>query len=195
MSGNEFLVLRKNDAVDGSSESTLTADSTGPQMVASVNSRVSETLNGLVESVFHFTLIPSPDKVYGIPVVYLPDVREMLETDTAGGSELEVLEHAIFERTLLPDPGAHLLKTKHGVSATHRAVQKDCVVYLFECFMELRSAQREGRFPTVGKDVYDKIFGFLCTNISTALKQPDLYSPQNVHQQVCFSYFNRRYTV
>lgn len=148
------------------------------------NYGIDEPFNKLVENIFHFTMIPELDKEYESPVVYLPDVFEILKTNNTNGAELEILEQAIFERILLSDPKVYLLKTKHNVSTTSHTIQKECIVYLFKCFIELHFAKLENRHPTIGEDIYSKIFGFLCTNVSTALKQPDLYSPQNVHQQV-----------
>lgn len=149
-----------------------------------INNGIDETFNKLIENVFHFTMIPVLDKEYENPVIYLPDSLELLKTNVTSGAELEILEQAIFERTLLSDPKTYLLKTKHNVSITPHTIEKECIVYLFKCFLELTFAKQENRFPSIKEDIYSKIFGFLCTNVSTALKQPDLYSPQDIHNQV-----------
>jgi len=179
MSSNEFSIFHKNN-LENLCES---ANNTGSEMEC-INNGIDETFNKLIENVFHFTMIPVLDKEYENPVIYLPDSLELLKTNVTSGAELEILEQAIFERTLLSDPKTYLLKTKHNVSITPHTIEKECIVYLFKCFLELTFAKQENRFPSIKEDIYSKIFGFLCTNVSTALKQPDLYSPQDIHNQV-----------
>lgn len=181
MSDNEFSIFKKNN-LNNSCEST--DNTTGSNSKMEINNCIDETFNKLVENVFHFTMKPNFDKEYGSPVIYLPDLLEILKSNANNGTELEILEQTIFERTLLVDPIAYLLKTKHNVSITSHTTEKECIVYLFQCFIELTFAKQENRYPSIGEDIYSKIFGFLCTNVSTALKQPDLYSSQNIHDQV-----------
>lgn len=180
MSNIEFSIFKKNnldicEAMDNTTESKM-----------SYNNGIDEVFNKLIENVFHFTMIPILDKEYDTPVIYLPDLFDILKTNITNGIELEFLEQAIFERTLLSDPKEYLLKTKTNVSITSHTSEKDCIVYLFKCFIDLTLAKQENRFPTIGDDIYYKIFNFISTNVSTALKQPDLYSPQNIHDQVGF---------
>lgn len=182
MSGNEFTISQKNN-LDNLCEPT---DNTTCSKMTFKNYGIEETFNKLIENIFHFTLIPVLDKEYDTPVIYLPDVLEILKTNVTNGAELEILEHAIFERTLLPDPDVYLLKTKNNITITSHTTQKKCIVYLFKCFIELHIASQENRFLSFGEDMYYKIFNILCTNVSTAFKQPDLYSPQNIHDQVYF---------
>jgi len=187
MSGNEFAIFQKNN-LNKSCESTDNTTGSNSEM-ASINNGIDETLNKLVEDVFHFTMIPRFDKEYDSPVIYLPELLEVLKSNVNNGEELEILEQTIFERTLLADPKTYLLKTKPNVLITSHTEEKECIVYLFQCFIELTFAKQENRYPSIGEDIYSKIFGFLCTNVSTALKQPDLYSPQNINDQVHFNYF------
>jgi len=178
MSGNEFAMFQKNNL-----DNCNTTENTISKMTF-LNNGIDEIFNKLVENVFHFTMIPMLDKEYENSVIYLTEVFELLKANVTSGTELEILEQAIFERTLLSDPKIYLLKTKHGVSTNPHTTQKECIVYLFKCFIELHFAKQENHYPSIGEDVYSKIFSFLCTNVSTALKQPDLYSPQNINQQV-----------
>lgn len=185
MSENEFSIFQRRN-LNNLCEST--DNSTGSNSIMeSKNNGIDETFNKLIENVFHFTLKPDLDKEYETPVIYLPDLLEILKAYVTKGTELEILEQAIFERTLLSDPNIYLLKTKHNVSVTSHTTEKECIVYLFKCFIELAIVKHENRYPSIGEDVYSKIFGFLCTNVSTALKQPDLHSPQNIHEQVYFN--------
>lgn len=179
MSENEFSIFKKR-----------TMDSAVGSEMAFLNNGIDKTFNTLIENVFHFTMIPILSKEYETPVIYLPDLLEILTSNVARGAELDILEQAIFERTLLSDPKVYLLKIKQNVSITSHTTEKECIIYLFKCFLELTFAKQETRYPSIGEDIYSKIFGFLCTNISTALKQPDLYSPQNIHEQVYLSFYN-----
>lgn len=188
MSGNEFSIFQKSTH-NSSCESTDNTVGSNSKMTY-INNGIDETFNKLVENVFHFTMIPDFDKEYDSPVIYLPDVFELLKTKVFSGAELEILEQAIFERTLLSDPKVYLLKTKHNVSITSHTSQKECLLYLFKCFIELTFAKQENRYPSIGENIYTNIFGFLCTNVSTALKQPDLYIPQNIHEQVGTVFFS-----
>ncbi|VVC44918.1 Hypothetical protein CINCED_3A005936 [Cinara cedri] len=179
---NEFSLFHKS-SFDDLCEST---DNTIESKMTLFNNGIDTTFNKFVEDVFHFTMIPILDKEYDTPVIYLPDLLEILKTNITSGTELELLEQAIFERTLLPDPEKYILKNKTNVAnkfITH-TVQKECIVYLFKCFIELTFAKQEKRYPSIGEDIYSKIIGFLSTNVSTALRQPDLYSPQNVYEQI-----------
>lgn len=180
MSENEFSIFKKR-TMDNLCESM---DNASGSKMEFINNGIDKTFNKLIENVFHFTMIPILDKEYETPVIYLPDSLDILKSNVTSGAELEILEQAIFERTLLPDPEVYLLKIKHNVSLTSHTTEKECIIYLFKCFLELTFAKQENRYPSIGEDIYSKIFGFLCTNISTALKQPDLYSPQNIHEQV-----------
>jgi hypothetical protein len=186
MSGNEFSIFQKNN-LDNSCKSTDNTGGSNSKIVI-IKNGIDETLNKLVENVFHFTMIPILDKEYNSPVIYLPELLEILKSNVNTGTELEILEQGIFERTLLADPEIYLLKTKHNISISSNTTEKECIVYLFQCFIELTLAKQENRYPTIKEDIYSKIFGFLCTNVSTALKQPDLYSPQNINDQVHFNY-------
>lgn len=184
MSDNEFSIFRRSN-LDDVCEPT---DSTGSiSTMEFKNNGIDETFNKLIENVFQFSLRPDLNKEYETPLIYLPDVLEIMKTDVTKGMELDILEQAIFERTLLCDPKVYLLKTKHTLSIKSHTIEKKCIVYLFKCFIELTYAKQENRYPSIGEDIYSKIFGFLCTNVSTALKQPDLHSPQDIHEQVFFN--------
>lgn len=183
MSDNEFSIFQKN-VPNSSCESTSNTVISNSEMTF-INNGIDETFNKLIENVFHFTLKPNFDKEYESPVIYLPEVFELLKTTKNDScTELEILEQAIFERTLLTDPKAYLLKIKHNASITFHTTQEKCLLYLFKCYIELTFAEQENRYPSIEKNIYSNIFGFLCTNVSTALKQPDLYTPQNIHEQV-----------
>lgn len=187
MSSNEFSIFQKNN-LDNSCKPTDNTTGSNSEMTI-IKNGIDETFNKLVENVFHFTMIPILDKEYDSSVIYLPELLEILKSNVNDGTELEILEQAIFERTLLADPKIYLLKSKHNVSITSNTTEKECIVYLFQCFIELNFAKQENRYPSVREDIYTKIFGFLCTNVSTALKQPGLYSPQNINDQVHYNYF------
>lgn len=185
MSENEFSIFQRNnlDNLCGSTDNSIESSS----IMDFKNNGIDETFNKLIENIFHFSLKPDLDKEYDTSIIYLPDVLEILKTNVTKGTELEILEQAIFERTLLSDPEVYLMKTKHNVSVTSHTTEKQCIVYLFKCFIELAFAKQENRYPSIGENIFSKIFGFLCTNVSTALKQPELHSTQNIHEQVYFN--------
>lgn len=181
MSSNEFAIFQKNTLVRVNDPSEC-------KMVIADN-EIDETFNKFVEEVFHFTLKPSFEKEYDAPVIYLPDILETLESTATKGSELEILRQAVFERTLLSDPKKFLLKIKNNISIPSHTTQKECIVYLFKCFVDMSFAKQENRYPSVEENIYSELLDFISTNICTALKQPDLYAPQNMYEQVYFNNF------
>ncbi|XP_050536909.1 ubiquitin conjugation factor E4 A isoform X2 [Daktulosphaira vitifoliae] len=190
--GNEFSIFKKkiNDQTQ-----LCPDDSTSNPEIKYADNCIDETFNKFVEKIFHFTLKPNFDKEYNASIVYLPDITEILKYYDGNQTDIEMLEQAIFERILLPKPDSYLMKYKQSVSINEHTIQKKCIIYLFECFLELNLMQQQNCYPSINDNVYEIIRGFLYTNVSTALKQPDLYDSQNISLQILDIFKNNKATM
>lgn len=140
-------------------------------------------INSLIENVFKFTINKNRNNATSDKqtLVYLDEVAATTEKPVI---DLEVLEHALFERLLLEDPTPHLLKSERDRQVDIRATLNECITYLFECFKDLsqysRNIQNE---PEEWKNIINHVMRLIIRNAATALKQPELYSSQDIHAQ------------
>lgn len=137
-------------------------------------------INELVEDAFKFTLNKNPRSQ---SLVYLEDIASGTEKPLI---DLELLEHALFERLLLDKPESCIVKSRNPSNGVDvRVTLTECMVYLFECYKDL--CQYRSKQQTDDKEwlqVVDQMIKLVVRNAATALKQPDLYEGQNVHAQV-----------
>lgn len=108
----------------------------------------------LLEDVFGFTLVEEIAEQNNL--VYLRDLAEMFPQRRL---DVEILEHALFERLLLED---------------EFKIEK-VLLYLYECYSNIGILDEETRTA---------VKAIILRNIITSLKQPDLYPEQNVNQQL-----------
>lgn len=139
----------------------------------------------LIEEVFNltFTNHTVEFKSKETHLVYLKDV--ICENSS---NILEVLEQALFERLLIDDPSNHLIFLNNKASGSSsrcslHAVEKECITYLFECYRRLKERILSNLSHELKETVF-KMIGFVVRNAATALKQPDIYEPQQIHLQV-----------
>lgn len=141
-------------------------------------------INQLIENVFKFTInkdrdpTSSDNQVY----VYLEEIAATTETRLI---DLELLEHALFERLLLDDTTPYLLRSERHKNIDIRATLNECITYLFECYKDL--SQYSNNIPNESeewKNIIIRVMKLIFRNAATALKQPELYAPQDIHAQV-----------
>lgn len=108
----------------------------------------------VLEDVFGFTLIEK--NAVERHLVFLRDVAEVFPK---GQLDVEILEHALFERLLLKD--------ENKVGAV--------LQYLFDCY---------GKSEVLDQRTRSAVKAIIIRNVVTALQQPDLYAEQNVYQQL-----------
>lgn len=141
-------------------------------------------INKLIENVFKFTINKDRDNATSDKevLVYLDEVAGTTEKPLI---DLESLEHALFERLLLEDPTPHLLRSEPYKQIDIRATLNECITYLFECYKDLsqysNNIQNE---PEEWKNIINHVIKLIIRNAATALKQPELYSSQDIHAQV-----------
>lgn len=145
-------------------------------------------INQLIEDVFKFTLNKNHEFNVGSKVQALIYLEELATTSEKLFIDLELLEHALFERLLLDNPESHIIKPKEfDKNIDLRTTLNECIIYLFECYKDLnqlRTVTSNGAAEWI--KVIDDIIKLIIRNSATALKQPDLYSSQDIHQQVYF---------
>lgn len=142
-------------------------------------------INELVENAFKFTLDKNPRSQ---SLVYLEDIASGTDKTFI---DLELLEHALFERLLLDKPESCLVKSKNSNGVDVRVTSTECMVYLFECYKDL--SQYRCKVQADNKEwlqVVNQMIELVVRNAATALKQPDLYEGQNVHAQVWYKFDN-----
>jgi hypothetical protein len=123
--------------------------------------REEDEVRRLAEEIFELSV----DERSGRGLVVVEDVW-------SGKCDLDTLKQAVFERILLREPGRCV---RGGAPSTH-AVQPHPILYLFESYKRLQalsSTQATAQLSTA-----------LLQNAATALAQPDLFHPQQIHKQV-----------
>lgn len=137
--------------------------------------------DAIIKSVFCFTI----DKNATIPgksvdqLVYLEELATAETPKTL--IDLDLLEQALFERLLLPDPSATAIPANSPKSNEH-AVEKKVLHYLTRAM--------ENTLPYLNsKDLVEfkvakKMKHLILRNAATALKQPELFYGQNLSEQL-----------
>jgi ubiquitin conjugation factor E4 A len=144
-------------------------------------------VNQLVENVFHLTLNNhSHTNTNDInDLVFLEELASTLAPQD--WIDIETLEQALFERLLLEDPGSHVIVRnvcdKEGSSTKMHATQKEVITYLFECHRRLLS-MRSGPESKGHNKIISQMLSLVLRNVATALKQPALFEPQDLHSQI-----------
>lgn len=140
-----------------------------------------ETINNIVENVFHFTInsrvtdVQPGDK----QLVYLEELAECMKPTVL--IDLETLEQALFERLLLTDIETAVLPKNTKVYKEH-VVQKLVFPYLFSSLQNLQSYDNSS-VATVQSAV-KKMRELIFRNAVTALKQPALFEGQDFSVQL-----------
>lgn len=130
-------------------------------------------VNEKIEKIFAISL----NKHSKNKVVYLQDLATDLNKIWI---DLDTLEQVLFERLLLEEPSTHLLNGKPDSS---HVVEKKVISYLNQCYWNIKSVTDSQ--PNCENTVLNSMVNLILRNISTALKQPELYSEQDLPQQLC----------
>lgn len=141
-----------------------------------------QTINNIVENVFHFTINAravdgnvASDK----QLVYLEELAEAMKPRVH--IDLEALEQALFERLLLPDIESNIIpKSSRGYS--EHVAQKQVFPYLFSSIQTLQSYDQVNT-PIVQNGI-QRMRELIFRNAVTALKQPALFEGQDFSMQL-----------
>ncbi|XP_028165916.1 ubiquitin conjugation factor E4 A [Ostrinia nubilalis] len=141
-----------------------------------------ETINNIVENVFHFTInsnalerCPTTER----QLVVLEELSEAVKPRIH--IDLEALEQALFERLLLPNPESYVIPKTCRMFKDH-VIQRQVFPYLFSSMQNLQSYDQVST-PYV-KTALQKMRELIFRNAVTALKQPALFEDQNFGVQL-----------
>lgn len=141
-----------------------------------------ETINNIVENVFHFTINPNAGEGYPAgdrQLVFLEELAEATKPQVF--LDLEALEQALFERLLLTDIEKYVIPKTSRVYMEH-VIQKQIFPYLFSSIQNLQSYEQVSA-PIV-KTAVQRMKELIFRNAVTALKQPALFEGQDFSLQL-----------
>ncbi|XP_066587978.1 ubiquitin conjugation factor E4 A [Prorops nasuta] len=147
----------------------------------SVNFETSEVLENnievkLLEEAFGITLKWNNDSK-------LPSNLVFIDTDS--------VEHAIFERLMLPDPESKLTLNKSTAPKVSHATEKKIVPYLFKSYSHLQKYREKVNLS----NTISNLCQIILRNISTALQEPELFQGQEVYNQLYHIIVNEEVSV
>lgn len=160
-------------------------DGSASLQIASKNTQEeeeTETVNNIVENVFHFTINSDAlDRHPGTErqLVVLEELAEAMKPRIH--IDLEALEQALFERLLLPNPESCIIPKTCRNFKDH-VIQTQVFPYLFSSMQNLQSYDQV-KSPCV-KNAIQKMRELIFRNAVTALKQPALFEGQNFAVQL-----------
>lgn len=140
-----------------------------------------ETVNSMVENVFHFTINnkavdgPSSDR----QLVFLEELSQVIAPKIY--IDLETLEPALFERLLLQNVETHVIPKTNRACKEH-VVQNQVFPYLFSSLQNLQSYEQIN--SAIVQNALSKMRELIFRNAITALKQPALFEDQDFSLQL-----------
>lgn len=193
-----FLAERGNCSNNsGDNEAVSVSDANATKTVETPENVEKQKINCLFEEIFLFTLSKKPlsfSRGTVSKLLYLKELAVSLEPEEL--INVENLEQALFERLLIEDPESFIVSDgKHSnLSTLLYVAEKECITYLFNCFMKIVEKKRDCDDDNV-RSLFKTMTGLIIRNVATALKQPALYEEfQELNKQVylldlCFYYF------
>jgi len=162
---------------------------TPPEKLARAGPTVSEVaknvqqLNSAIEDIFLFTLnkysVVAGDHAN---LVFLSSLADIIGVHNQSWIDQETLEQALFERLMLEDPRSQVV-TRQGsnLAFSPHLIETRLVHFLLESYR--RSWQLGQRKKNLSDEV-DNIQNLIIQNLATAFREPDLYSGQNLQEQL-----------
>ncbi|KAG5320999.1 UBE4A factor, partial [Pseudoatta argentina] len=171
--GNPFagLFSTDNDAVSFSSQHAIGNEANGADYVeqsldaikdesenTTKPTNFDDKVDQLVAHVFGLTLRRDNNSCAQSSLVYI---------------DADSMEHAVFERLMLPNP-----KSKMQNEDSH-VVETQVITYLYECYCRLKHYQINDDLEKIVRNACQIVL----QNVNTALQEPDLFQYQEVHSQ------------
>lgn len=124
----------------------------------------------------------------------MPDLSSELGQHATRGMDLDLLERALFERLLLPNPSENLALKDSGATGSKKSRTRDQRettpedVYTSECVTYLSSAYHRihryfERSSSPENEDLQTMRSLIVRNLATAFRTPDLYEGQNLNEQ------------
>ncbi|XP_055638836.1 ubiquitin conjugation factor E4 A [Toxorhynchites rutilus septentrionalis] len=140
-------------------------------------------INSLIERVFLITFNKDPPKAENNrkvqQLVYMEDVALGADVTIL---DMELLEQALFERIILPNPSDYLIPNNVTTDDTDDVRETQVVIYLFACYM--RNEKLFDQKDSIVVDTYHKMKSLILRNACTAFKQPELFEGQVLSSQL-----------
>lgn len=155
----------------------FSAEKTANQQQSTMNV-MDQKVNGLIEHVFSITINRTPQK--NKQLVFMEDLSSAYPSMTS--MNMELLEQALFERILLPNPRDYLIPNNTQNDETDGIAEVKVILYLYRSYERLLKWTRHGNDATL-KDEYEAVKNLILRNASTAIKQPDLFENQTLSEQ------------
>lgn len=148
-----------------------------PNTAAVAINPVDRQINALIEAVFSITVCRSPPPSVSRPLVYMDEIAPLCQQQQPALLSIDILDQALFERLLLPNPGDFLIPNNADARVAAAVVEKRVLTYLHAAYV--RNAERR-RLPgrqqdKVLADACGRIGELIVRNAATAIKQPALY--------------------
>jgi len=145
-----------------------------------------QELNSIIEEVFLVTL--NKFSVLGgdqKQLVYLSSLAEIIGTHNKAWLDLPLLEQALFERVMLPNPLDHIVTDPGSKSlGCAHLIETQLVRYLAECYRRCNKVlARTEEANTKLADSLAQMKGMVVQNLVTAFREPSLYTEQDLYQQ------------
>lgn len=169
---NPFCNLFGNETMT----STSTQQSTEPDQ--SIINVMDQKVNGLIEHIFSITINRTPQK--NKQLVFMEDLAAVNSSTTL--MNMELLEQALFERLLLPNPRDYLIPNNTQNDETNDIAEDKVILYLYRAYERLLKWSRNQNESSLSAEC-ENIKQLILRNASTAQKQPELYENQKLSEQ------------
>ncbi|XP_056648617.1 ubiquitin conjugation factor E4 A isoform X2 [Diorhabda sublineata] len=131
-------------------------------------SKKTGNLNDILENIFRFTI--NPNKTYNQDLLYLEDVHNVHEKVDL---DLSLLQYALFERLFLCNDNSDLRSDTESIQETK------VITYLYHCMQNLNN-----HLGQLSSEQYEEVKDKILQNVATAIIQPDVYSGQNISEDI-----------
>ncbi|CAH1989596.1 unnamed protein product [Acanthoscelides obtectus] len=135
-------------------------------LLANINTKNNNSINGILEDIFGFTIDPSHGDSKGL--LYLEEVRNVHDKKEL---DLDLLQYALFERLFMCNEE---ITQKGGVEDSHVWGSK-VIEYLYTSLKNLDRYSAKLK-PEEQKTIRDKII----QNVATPIMQSDIYAGQDI---------------
>lgn len=153
------------------------SDTRSNSRCSSNEGNLEQKINSLIEKVFLITLNKKGNAKRQL--VLMEEITNQSERDCI---DLTLLEQALFERLLLPNPKDFLIPSDRMDETTHLVTETKAITYLYRAFEENEKDLSEHFDPDLA-EAYKKVRELIILNASTAMKQPELFEGQSLSFQ------------
>ncbi|XP_039314359.1 ubiquitin conjugation factor E4 A isoform X1 [Solenopsis invicta] len=163
------LFSTDNDAISFSSQHVKSVEVNDASYTKQSSDEIEDKLESALESVNSHDQVDDQlmAHVFGLTLHEDSDAQESLVFIDA-----DSVEHAVFERLMLPDP------KPRAQNVDSHVVETQVITYLYECYCRLKHYQVNGC-----EDAVTNACQIVLRNANTALQEPALFQSQQVHSQ------------